>query len=417
MSQHISALELKRNKLMVDAQALLHAENVTSESRASAKAMLADVDVIENDLVDLRRIDTFNASQAEFTRSARPAVVDGGVNASASTPEQRKAKFNAAFRNYAVKGAGRLSQEERDLLTTSDATGAALIPQIFSGLLFDARKFYGPIATLVDQKVTDNNGAPMKISYSNDTANGMTVLATEGTSAPVETDPTFFSKILGVDTLCSGLVKVSFNELEDSSFDLDSFIRSKFAIRYARGLESIITLGKDSAGNVLANSTTGGIVTAATVAETTASLAAGIGWTDITKTFGALDAAYQNPATTKWVMNTNTRAYLLGLVDGFGRPFWTPDPSVDGPFSKLLGFDVVLNQAMANQGAANAIPILFGDLNSSYLLRTDGQPTILRLNERFADALEVGFYMYTRVGGVTKNAGVAPIVSLKQAAS
>jgi HK97 family phage major capsid protein len=63
-------------------------------------------------------------------------------------------------------------------------------------------------------------------------------------------------------------------------------------------------------------------------------------------------------------------------------PFWTPDPSVDGPFSKLLGYDVVMDQAMPNIGGANATPILFGDLSKSYMLRTDGAPSILRLNER-----------------------------------
>ncbi len=126
--------------------------------------------------------------------------------------------------------------EYRDLLTTSDATGGALLPQMFSGILVDARKFYGPIADKVMQKVTDNKGVPMKISYSNDTGNGLTLLGTEGSSSPAETDPAFVSALLGVDTVTGGLVKVSFQELQDSSFDLDAFIRSHFAVRYARGL-------------------------------------------------------------------------------------------------------------------------------------------------------------------------------------
>jgi hypothetical protein len=83
-----------------------------------------------------------------------------------------------------------------------------------------------------------------------------------------------------------------------------------------------------------------------------------------------------------------TRAYLLGLKDGFGRPYYTPDPSSDSPFSKLLGYDIVLNQSMPSPTAgafsANQLPILFGDLERSYMLRTDGQPSILRLNERYA---------------------------------
>jgi HK97 family phage major capsid protein len=218
-----------------------------------------------------------------------------------------------------------------------------------------------------------------------------------------------------VDTTTAGLVKVSFQELEDSSFDLDAFIRRSFGIRYARGLEKAITLGTDSAGTALPNQASGGILGAATVGTTTSTLAAGIGWDDLTAAYGALDPAYVVNAS--WMFNSSTRAYLLGQKDGFGRPFWTPDPSADEPFSKLLGYPVVLNQSMPNVGGANATPILFGDLSQSYMLRTDGAPSILRLNERYADTLEVGFYLWTRIGGISLNAGISPLVSVKQAAS
>jgi HK97 family phage major capsid protein len=112
-----------------------------------------------------------------------------------------------------------------------------------------------------------------------------------------------------------------------------------------------------------------------------------------------------------------------------GRPYFTPDPSLDNPLSKLMGYDIVLNQQMPSptSGAftANQTPILFGDLKKAYLLRTDGQPSILRLNERFATTLEVGFFLYTRVGGIflgqteSENSvgAVNPVLKLQIAAS
>jgi len=330
-------------------------------------------------------------------------------------PEERRKAINAAFRDYALKGLDRMSRETRDLLTISDTTGGALIPQSFSGIFADAQRFYGPIAQKVDQKITDDKGIPIKISFDNDTGNGLTLLSTEGTSSPAETDPPMSSKILGVDTVSGGLVKVSFQELEDSSFDLDSFLRNKFAIRHARGLENIVTNGKDSSGNALPNSSTGGLLGMATAIDTTVALMWGIAWDDLTTAFGALDPAYIGPDTA-WVMNSNTRAYLLGYKDSFGRPLYQIDPATNKPFSQLLGFDVVLSQSIPDMGA-NAIPILFGDLQKSYILRTDGQPSIQRLNQRYADSLAVGFHLYSRVGGLTKNAGVSPIVAIKMAAS
>jgi HK97 family phage major capsid protein len=81
-----------------------------------------------------------------------------------------------------------------------------------------------------------------------------------------------------------------------------------------------------------------------------------------------------------------------------------------------MGFPICLNQAMPNMGASTT-PILFGDLEKSYLLRTDGAPSILRLQERFADTLQVGFFLWTRIGGLSLAAGVQPIVSLKIASA
>lgn len=43
-------------------------------------------------------------------------------------------------------------------------------------MLHDALKYYGQTALVVGQKRTNNNGAPMKISLSNDTTNSLTVL-------------------------------------------------------------------------------------------------------------------------------------------------------------------------------------------------------------------------------------------------
>jgi len=384
----------------------------TNESRQKFNKMNQEVLALDDSINKLEYRETREARS--FERSPRP--IPGDTHGHYGDVEQRKKRFSKAFQQYAIRGSVHaVDAEYRDLLTTSDTTGGAFIAQEFEGVLHEARKFYGPVSEKVAQKVTDNNGAPMKISYSNDTANGLTLLSTEGTSSPAETDPGFRSALLSVDTTTAGLVKVSFQELEDSSFDLDAFIRRSFGIRYARGLEKAITLGTDSAGTALPNQASGGILGAATVGTTTSTLAAGIGWDDLTAAYGALDPAYVVNAC--WMFNSNTRAYLLGQKDGFGRPFWTPDPSADQPFSKLLGYPVVLNQSMPNVGGANATPILFGDLSQSYMLRTDGAPSILRLNERYADTLEVGFYLWTRIGGISLNAGISPLVSVKQAAS
>jgi HK97 family phage major capsid protein len=400
----VKQLKFKRNKMLTDMSALA-GKPWTTESRASFDRIAKDVEVLEGDIQRAESMAAFETENRSFDRSARPGI---GSN---SGDEQRD-RINKAFRSYARTG--QIPEEYRDLLSTSDATGGALIPQDFFPELTNALKFYGPIASKVKQRVTDNNGAPLKVGMGNDTTNGLVLLGTEGTSGPVETDPAFQSKLLGVDTVTGGLVKISFQELADSSFNLDSAIRDYFGMRYGRGLESAITTGKDSAGTTLPNQSVGGLLGAAVVGTTTATIAAGIGWDDLTATFSALDPAYT--ITPSWVMNSGTRSYLIGLKDGFGRPYFQNDPSGSAPFQSIMGFPIVLNQAMPNMGSSKT-PILFGDLEKSYLLRTDGAPSILRLNERYADTLEVGFYLWTRIGGLSLAAGVTPLVSLKQAAS
>ncbi|HEX4032612.1 MAG TPA: phage major capsid protein [Terracidiphilus sp.] len=407
----LQQLKFNRNKLLTD-MSTIAGKPWSTESRAQFDQMNVDVTNLESDIQRAETLASLNAKDQQFTRSPRPQV--NGSTTDETSVEYRKKNFSEAFRQYALHGRAGLNQEQRDLLTTSAATGGALIPQLFNDSLTMARKFYGPIADKVKQKITDKNGAPVKISLGNDTTHGLTLLGTEGTSSPAETDPSFQANILGVDTVTGGLVKVSFEELEDSAFDLDAFLRESFGMRYARGLEKAITVGTDSAGTPLPNQTAGGISAGATVVVTTVAIAEGLGWDDLTAAYTGLDPAYVQNAS--WVMNSTTRGYLVGLKDGFGRPYFQPDPSDNAPFSRILGFPIVLNQSMPAMGAS-AIPIIFGSLADAYMLRTDGQPSILRLNERFADTLEVGFYMWTRIGGISLNAGVTPLVSIQQASS
>jgi HK97 family phage major capsid protein len=97
-------------------------------------------------------------------------------------------------------------------------------------------------------------------------------------------------------------------------------------------------------------------------------------------------------------------------------PYFTPDPSGDSPLSKLLGWPIVINQAMPAIGASTT-PILFGDLEKAYLLRTDGQPSVIKLSERYMDVLEYGFLMFSRVGSTSLAYNSQPVLALKMAAS
>jgi len=278
--------------------------------------------------------------------------------------------------------------------------GAQLIAQSFYPLLTQAQKSWGALTTILNVKKTDN-GAPMKVALENDTTNILTVIG-EGVAVS-EADPVLSGLISSTDFCSTGVVKVSLAELQDSAFDLDQFIRDAFGKRYWRGAVSMISGGSTS-GNVQS------IVTAATVGATSAAPTA-ISYADFVSIYGALDPAYIDNAS--WVFNSSTRAALMGVVDTLGRPLFQPSPN-SGAFDTLLGRPVVLNQYQPSIAATNKA-VLFGDFASGYTFRqVQGDLSILRLNERYADTGEVGFIGYARIGGFSTDAGTHPIVALQQ---
>jgi HK97 family phage major capsid protein len=381
----------KRNEAMRSAQAILLQDTVSKEDRSNADGIFAEVDAMEAQIEGLERVEKFEAEQRAIPAVPRP---NPGQSTERSDDEKRSAN-RKAMEAFIRRGVMTDALETRDLTTGS---AGAVIAQAFYPSLIDAQKAFGGVANIVAKRVTDT-GAPMKISLVNDTANGLTTLATEQT-VPAETDPAFTGVMTSTDEVSTGIITVSWAELQDSQFDLDSFIRTHFGIRYARGLAQLITQG--NASNVAALNT-------ATVGTTSAAPTS-IGYTDLTALYGALDPAYEPNGT--WVMNSTTRAALMGILSTTGQPIFIPNPQT-GAFDVLFGRPVVLNQYLANVAATN-VAVQYGDFSQGYLLRSAGEFSIVRLNERFADKLSTGFIGYARVGGVITDAGTHPILSLKQ---
>lgn len=408
---NVAEMRTKKDSLLVEMQKIVLADKVDSEARAKFDAMHADVQTMESDIV---RIEAVEKMQSEARAAALPKREAPGaaLEGNPDSPEAQKEARMKAFRRYITHG------ETRDITTASTGiNGAALVPQGFEGSLHDAMKFFGAVSTLVGQKRTNNNGAPMKISLSNDTGNSLVVLGE--TVAVSETDPTaFVGQILSTDTVTTGVVKVSLQELQDSYFDLDAWLRTKFGQRYGRGIESMVTLGNSSNVASLVGGATSvtavGNGTAAGGTSSTDTDINSISYNDIVALYAALDPAYINTAT--FLMNAAVRGKLLAVKNTFGQPLFIPNPN-GGAFDSLLGRPVVLNQALPSIAASASGTVVFGALSEGYLFRNDGELAILRLNERYADTLEVGFIGYSRIGGINTDAGTHPILKLVHPAS
>lgn len=381
----IKTLQEQRNKLMVDASVIIRSEAPSAEQLASADTMLAEASALEKRIAQLKAVEAHETEQRAFVPAVRPTAgqADG----------DQRSRFVSGLRSYLQNG--RVEAEYRDVLTTG-TSGAAVIPQLMSPELVTAVRDFAPMLSIVDNRVTDNNGAPMKMSLVNYTGT-ILPLVTEGT-AFAEIDPAFTSQIVSVDKL-GGLVKISSEELADGNFDLGGWLVAQWANVMGVSLEHYVTNGNES--NIA------GLLTAAGAGVTTAVTGA-IAYPDVAGLFGSVTAAYARNGSFQ--MSTTTRANLMSLVSTTGNPIFDQSPA-SAPFSSIFGRPVVINDSLPAVATGNKA-ILFGDFKLGYLLRTDGAPTIKRLDERYADTDEVGFIIRTRVGGVSKNAGISPFNAL-----
>lgn len=290
------------------------------------------------------------------------------------------------------------TQEQRDLGVSSPSGsitgGNVLVPTGFDPTFHSALKSYGELLNAVNILNT-SGGGPIDVAAENDTANGLTLIS-EATAA-TETDPTIAGFVSNTDTATSGLVAISNLLLQDSQFDLDSWIQNTLASRYYRDFANWISLG--NGGNVA--------VLGSTLGATTANPTF-IQYGELLELYGSLDNAYVQNAS--WVMSSATRAALMAVVTTYGQPILQSD--VNGtPFNSIFGRPIVIDENRPGIAATNK-PILFGDLKSGYTARKAGDFGIKRLNELLALKNETGFVLFARVGGYNIDSGTHPVKSL-----
>jgi HK97 family phage major capsid protein len=402
------------------------------ELRAQGSKMLEDADTLTEQITLLERSDKLTEIGSRIDPQRRPnpggddpAARDAADSklltnatevylrfgearlASMCTEEERKAFYRgrtASPARHVVIGG-----ERRDI--TEAGTGAYIVPQEFYPELISGKKFVGNLTGSVRKKITPGNGAPMKIGLENDTANSIIVMA-EDTDV-TETDPTLSGFVGSTDTGAT-LIKISKQELADSGFPLVQIFRDRLTKRYARGLENFIANGDGANVQALlgAQGPFGGTsgTTFGTDTYNITSTNAGPGYEDFNACEGLLDPIYEENAA--WFMHKSTRVYVAGLLDTLNRPLFQPNPQ-SGMLDQILGYPIKLTAYYPIGTTPGAAAVTFGDHEEGYLLRTDGDLVVQRLDERFATQLMVGFLAYTRFGGYVTDPGTHPIVGMQ----
>jgi len=296
--------------------------------------------------------------------------------------------------------APRTLREARDLSATNAATGAATIAEGFVRQLEESLLYYGPMRQAASViRTAEGNALPWPTV--DDTANTGAILA-ENTSFGSSVDPTFGTITFGAYKYSSKPVLVPNELLQDSAFDLASYIASALGQRIGRIQNTHFTTGDNS-------SKPNGVVTASGQGNTAATSTA-ITMDELIVTQHALDIAYRQGAA--WMLHDTVASYVRRLKDGNGQYLWQPS-IVAGRPDMLLGSPVWINNDMASTISGTNKTLIYGDF-SKYMIRDAGTVRLVRMNERYADTDQVGFVAFLRSDADLLDAGTNPVVHFKQ---
>jgi len=380
----------KRGALVEQMQGMVAAakaegRNLSNEENEKFDAISNEVDELRSAAARIERSEELKkemAAKAEEVRDNAPVA---------------KVEVRDAFNAYLRKGMNGINAAEARALaelrgtdtqiTTNDGLGGFLVPENWSDFVSATELFKSDIEQVATILRT-SNGQYFNLPANNDTSVVAAILG-EGTAESVS-DMTFTNVKFEPYTYSSKIVKVSNQLMSDNAFDLASFVGSQLANRLKRGINAHLTTGTGS-------SQPQGIVAGSAAGKTAASATA-VTISEVMDLFYSVDASYRNAPGAGWMMNSATAKAIRVL--GFGSsndfPAYVPGMEVGAP-DMLFGKPVYINEDMDGI-ATGKKSIIFGDLKQYYVHEAGGVQ-LLRLNERFADALSTGFIAYRRVDG------------------
>ncbi|MFO0773720.1 MAG: phage major capsid protein [Nitrospiraceae bacterium] len=404
----IEELREKRAAIADQARKLIAKDAQTADDESKFDKMMDEVDKLKDQIDREERLVAVEASLSE--RIELRAAKDG------TSPDEAhdamKAE-DAVFGIYLRQGVGGLSAEQRSIMMRRQqslpteiraaqsagtaGSGGYTVPTGMASKIEDAQKEFGAmLQSGVAEMMVTENGQSIPFPTSNDTSNVGEQLGEN--TATAEQDVAFGSVPIDAYMFSSKLVRVSFQLLEDSAFNLENYLAGKLGERIGRIVNQRLTTGTGSGQP-------NGIVTASVQGKVGANgQTTSIIYNDLVDLEHSVDPSYRRGA--KWMFHDSSLKVIKKLLDSQNRPLWMPGIAVGAP-DTILGYQYIINQDMATM-AANAKSVLFGAI-SKYLVRRVHGIGLLRLQERYAEQLQVGFIAYQRFDGDLLDAGTNPV--------
>ena len=345
---------------------------------------------MEQEITDLgkeiERLERQEALDAELNRpvnrplTAKPggrADMDGEDKTGRASDDYRKNFWNA------MRSKAPMPNVTNALQIGTDSEGGYLVPDEYERTLVEALEEENVFRQMA--KVIQTSSGDRKIP----------VVASKGTASWIdeegafpESDDSFGQVSIGAYKLGT-MIKVSEELLNDSVFDLQSYISREFARRIGAKEEEAFFTGNGTGKPLGILAATGGAETGVTAASATAVTA-----DELIDLFYSLKSPYRKKSV--WVLNDSTIKSIRKLKDTNGQYLWQPS-LVAGTPDTILGRPVKTSAYMPAI-AAGAKSIAFGDFSYYWIADRQGR-SFKRLNELFAATGQVGFLASQRVDG------------------
>lgn len=339
---------------------------------------------MEQEVVNLgKEIDILERREAidlELSKAVNRSITDSPFTKQEKTGRASDEYKNAFWKSMRSKSSFEIKNA---LEEGTDSEGGYLVPDEFEQKLVESLEEENIFRKLAN--VIQTSSGDRKIP----------VVATKGTASWVdeegtipESDDSFSQVSIGAYKLAT-LIKVSEELLNDSIFNLESYIATEFGRRIGNKEEESFIVG-DGTGKptgILASS--GGGQLGKTTTSTTS-----ITFDDIIDLYYSLSSPYRKNAS--FIMNDSTVKAIRKLKDGSGNYIWQPSMTAGVP-DTILNCPVYTSTYVPAIAAGNKT-VVFGDYSYYWIADRQGR-SFKRLNELYAVTGQVGFVASQRVDG------------------
>lgn len=382
----ILELRNKRNTLWEQTKAFL--EQYRGENGLVASDAVEQYNKMAQEVKDLgAEIERLEQQAQIDAQLAAPTSTPVHGNPKASAPKDKDARptataeYSDAFWNM-IRARGSYGEIHNALSIGQDSEGGYTVPDEFEKKLVQAledNNLFRGLATVIR-----TSSGTRKIPIAQD--NGEASWIDEGEEIP-ESDTTFSQTMLSAYKLGT-MIKISNELLNDSAFDLATYIAQRFGVRMGNAEERAFISG-DGVGKPL-----GLLDDACAQVGVTAAAVDKVTFDEIFKLYYSLRAPYRKKA--QFLCNESMVLQLMTLKDNNGNYIWKPGLDIGKP-DTLLNRPLRTSSFMPGLAAGNKA-MTFGDY-SYYWIADRQNRTFRRLNELYARTDQVGFMTTQRVDG------------------